>query len=147
MAMRVGVPAMEDPTLNVAALIDMTFLLLVYFMATCSLNKSEGDLGIRLPGALAQAQTVDLPDEQIVEVTETGRIYLNGREFDNAFSHELPELYSTLARYKMAADANRTEAMVTVAAHDQSKHQRVIDVMNCCAAAGIVNVTFSASVE
>ncbi|OGV67762.1 MAG: hypothetical protein A3K19_15680 [Lentisphaerae bacterium RIFOXYB12_FULL_65_16] len=145
--MKLAVPQMEDPALNVASLIDMTFLLLVYFMATCSLNKSEGDLGIRLPGALAQAQTVDLPDEQIIEITETGRLFLNGREFDSAVSQDLPELYSTLTRYKMASEASHTEAMVTIAAHDLAKHQRVIDVMNCCAGAGIINVTFSASVE
>ncbi|MBU0718960.1 MAG: biopolymer transporter ExbD [Planctomycetes bacterium] len=145
--MKLNMPQLEEPELGVTPLIDMTFLLLVYFMATCSLNKSEGDLGIRLPGALAQAQSVDLPDEQIIEVTETGRIFLNGREYDSAVSQDLPGLFALLVRYKQAADAGRTEAMVTIAAQDMAKHQRVIDVMNCCAGAGITNVTFSAAVQ
>lgn len=145
--MKLHLPGADDPELDVAPLIDMVFLLLVYFMATASLVKSEGDLGLRLPGMVAQAEAVDMPDEQIIEVTETGRVFLNGREFDSATSQELPELYATLTRYKAASDASRNEAMITISAHDQTKHQRVIDVMNACAAATIVNVTFSASAE
>jgi len=145
--MRLPVLQADEPELNVAPLIDMVFLLLVYFMVTASLVKSEGDLGIRLPGALAQAQSVDMPDEQIIELAESGRVFLNGREFDSATDQQLPELHATLRRYKQAADANKTDAMITIAAHDETKHQRVIDVMNACAAAGIKNVTFSATVE
>ena len=89
----------------------------------------------------------DMPDEQIIEVHATGRIYLNGREFGSVDSHELPDLVGTLSRYLQAADASRNKAMVTIWAEDEAKHQRVIDVMNACADAGIENVTFTSSVE
>ncbi len=145
--MKISLPPDDEPDLEIAPLIDMVFLLLVYFMVTASLVRSEAELGIRLPGALAQAQTVDMPDEQILEISEAGRIVLNGREFDNALSQELPELTSTLAAYKQSADLNRAEAMVTIMAHGKAKHQRVIDVMNSCAAAGIKNVTFTTGGE
>ncbi|MBT3380058.1 MAG: biopolymer transporter ExbD [Lentisphaerae bacterium] len=143
--MKMHLPQMEEPELDVAPLIDMVFLLLVFFMATASLVKSEGDLGIRLPGMVAQAKSVDMPDEQIVEITENGTVYLNGRQFDNPATQELPQLYTTLLRYKAASDAARNEAMITIAANDNTKQQRVIDVMNACAAAGIKSVTFSAA--
>jgi len=145
--MKVNLPQLEDPDLNVAPLIDMVFLLLIYFMATASLVRSEGDLGIRLPGMVAQAESVDMPDEQIIEITKTGRIFLNSREFDSANSQELPDLFVMLTRYKAASDANRSQAMITVSADNETKHQRVIDVMNACAAAGIKNITFSAATE
>ena len=143
--MKMHLPQMEEPELDVAPLIDMVFLLLVFFMATASLVKSEGDLGIRLPGMVAQAKSVDMSDEQIVEITENGTVYLNGRQFDNPATQELPQLYTTLLRYKAASDAARNEAMITIAANDNTKQQRVIDVMNACAAAGIKSVTFSAA--
>ncbi len=136
---------MDDPDLDVAPLIDMVFLLLVYFMVTASLVKSEGDLGIKLPGMLQQATTVDMPDEQIIEITGTGRIFLNSSEYDSAASQDLPELSSLLVNYKAACEANKSKAMITIAADDDVTHQRVIDVMNACASAGIKNVTFSAS--
>ena len=143
--MRVSMPKADDPELDVAPLIDMVFLLLVFFMVSASLVKSEGDLSIQLPGSVAQEQSVDMPDEQIVEITDTGRVFLNGRQFDDPTSKELPELYVTLLRYKAAAGAGKNKAMVTIMAQDNTEQQRVIDVMNACAAAGITNVTFSAS--
>lgn len=150
--MKMDLPEMENPDLNVSSLIDMVFLLLVYFISTCTLVRSEGDLGIKLPGMLAQAEAVDMPDEQIIEIQESGAVFLNGREFDRAArtdkeQHELPELASTLVKYRLACTAAKTEAMVTISAADEVKHQRVIDVMNTCAMAGIKNVTFGAVTE
>ena len=145
--MKVNMPTADSPELDVSSLIDMVFLLLVYFMVTASLVKSEGDLSIKLPGMVQQAVTVDMPDEQIIEVHSTGRVYLNGMEFGDADSHELPKLVGILTRYKMASDATHNKAMVTIWAEDEAKHQRVIDVMNACASAGIKNVTFTSSVE
>ncbi len=135
----------EDPDINVSSLIDMTFLLLVYFMATAVLVRSEADLGIKLPGMLAQAQTVEMTDEQTVEVYGTGSVMLNGQVYDDPRSVELPQLTRMLERYKLASQAAKTEALVTVWAEDDARHQRVIDVLNACAKAGISNVTFSAT--
>ena len=141
--MRIRRDELDEPDINVAALIDMVFLLLVYFMATASLVRSEADLGIRLPGLLKQARAVEMPDEQMIEVRETGRVLLNSREFDAPGSSALPELVAMLIRYRQAAEAAGNEALITIGADDGARHQRVIDVMNACARAGIEQVTFS----
>ena len=143
--MKVDAIPSDEPALNVSSLIDMVFLLLVYFMATCSLVKSEGDLGIRLPGMVQQAVAVDMPDEQMIEVRANGQVFLNGREFGSHDSQDLPDLVGVLLKYKAASDASKNKALITVAAEDKAKHQRVIDVLNACAEAGIENVTFSAA--
>lgn len=145
--MKLAVPEPDAPELDISSLIDMVFLLLIYFMVTASLVKSEGDLGIRLPGVVQQAVSVDMPDEQIVEVRETGRVFLNGREFGSADSRQFPQLVRTLQRYRMASEAAKNKALITIWAADQARHQRVIDVMNACADAGIDNVTFTRSLE
>ena len=56
---------------------------------------------------------------------------------------ELPELLRTLKRFKQMADANQVPAMITIAPADDVKQQRVVDVLNVCAAAKIQNVTFA----
>lgn len=145
--MKVQAAEMDDPDVNVSSLIDMVFLLLVYFLVSASLVKSEADLGIRLPGMLAQAQAVDLPDEQMIEIRENGRVILNGREYDSPTSQDLPELVGLLIRYRLASEAAQNEPMITIWAEDNVPHQRVIDVMNACAQAGVKNVTFSAVAE
>ncbi|MDI6775082.1 MAG: biopolymer transporter ExbD [Verrucomicrobiota bacterium] len=143
--MKLKPPEMEDPGLNVASLIDMTFLLLVYFMATASLIKSEADLGIRLPGIVKQAVSVDMPDEQIIEIANTGVVFLNGRQFGQTDSDDLSDLSYTLERYRASSEASGNKALITVSTADESKHQRIIDVLDACAGAGIENVTFASS--
>ncbi len=141
--MKIAPPAGEEPELSISPLIDMTFLLLVYFICTCSLEKPEADLSIRLPGMVAQATTVDMPDEQIIEVRENGQVFLNDKEYDNSTSQDLPELQTVLRQYKAASEASGNQALVTIWADDKSMHQRVVDVLNACAAAKIKDVSFA----
>ena len=145
--MKLKIPTMEDPELNVAPLIDMVFLLIVYFLVSASLIRSEADLGIRLPGMLAPDQVVEMVDEQTIIVNADGRVLLNDREYDSPMSRDLPELVHTLIRYKQASDATGNEPLVTIWADDEAFQQRVVDVMNACAQAQIGNVTFSASLD
>ena len=143
--MKIALSKESEPELDIASLIDMVFLLLIYFMVTASLVKSEGDLGIKLPGVVQQAVAVDMPDEQIIEVREDSRIFLNGRVFGEADQQELPDLVNTLQRYRLASEAAKNRALITIWADDDVRHQRVIDVMNACANAGIEDITFTAS--
>tara|TARA_B100000809_G_scaffold211430_1_gene215065 strand:+ start:79 stop:516 length:438 start_codon:yes stop_codon:yes gene_type:complete len=139
--------AVDEPELNIASLIDMVFLLLIYFMVTASLVKSEGDLGIKLPGIVQQAVAVDMPDEQIIEVRVNNQVILNGTEYGSHDKQDLPELVDTLNRYRLSSDAAGNKPLITISAADAARHQRIIDVMNACAAAGIKNVTFSGPTE
>lgn len=133
----------ETTELQIAPLIDCVFQLLIYFMVTSSLHKTEADLGISLPGTVTQARVVQMPDEQIVEIDEQGRVILNGKEFDSPDNPALPQFTAMLIRYRQAAEAANTKALVTIMAADDTVHQRVVDVMNACAAAQIKHVTFA----
>jgi biopolymer transport protein ExbD len=107
----------------------------------------EADLGIRLPGMVAQATAVEMPDEQMIEIRKTGEVLLNDRSFDSATSVDLPELVATLIRYRLSAEASGGKALITIMAEDETSHQRVIDVMNACAAAKLKDVSFAGSSE
>ena len=141
--MKLKLPEDDEPELSISPLIDMTFLLLIYFICTCTLITPEADLGIRLPGMVAQATTVDMPDEQIIEVRHNGQVFLNDKEYDKPSSQDLPELQRVLRSYKAASEASGNQALVTIWAEDDTEHQRVIDVMNACAAAKIKDVSFA----
>lgn len=141
--MKLKLPEDEEPELSISPLIDMTFLLLIYFICTCTLITPEADLGIRLPGMVAQATSVDMPDEQIIEVRHNGQVFLNDKEYDKPSSQDLPELQRVLRSYKAASEASGNQALVTIWAEDDTEHQRVIDVMNACAAAKIKDVSFA----
>ena len=132
----------EKAELQIAPLIDVVFLLLIYFMVTSSLKRSEADLSMSLPSSVTQSQELKMPDEQIIEVRTDGVIVLNEMQYKDPDKSDLAELEQTLTRYREASQALQTTAMITIAAEDNARHERVIDAMNACAGAQISSVTF-----
>ena len=141
--MRVTRRQYEDVEIQMGPMIDMVFLLLVFFMVTAKPIKPEADVGMSLPGTVSQEESVDIPDEQQIEITAEGTVVLNELKMAEAGDREMPQLLATLKRFKEAARANKSEALVTIAAADQSTHQRIVDVLNVCARAEITGVTFA----
>ena len=132
----------EKPELAIAPLIDVVFLLLVYFIVTSSLDPVEADLSIRLPGTAKTSKAPKVPDEQIVEISADGQVSLNGRVFGNQNTNDLSDLVVMLMRYKETAENSNNKAMVTIQADGESLHQRSIDVLNACASARVTHVSF-----
>ena len=128
--------------MQMGPMIDMVFLLLVFFMVTAKPVKDEADISIGLPGAVAQEETLDIPDEQRIVIQEGGQIVLNDQPLDPPASRGLPQLVGVLKRFKEASENSKSKAMVTLVPDDSVPHQRIIDVLNACALAEINGVTF-----
>ncbi|MFZ4597561.1 MAG: ExbD/TolR family protein [Terrimicrobiaceae bacterium] len=137
---RVEHPQIE---LQIAPMIDVCFLLLFFYILTSKPVKPEADMDMTLPGTVAQEEALDIPDEQRITIQDNGQIILNDLALDKPDSPELPALLATLKRFKETADANKSQALITVDVSDAAKHQRVIDVLGACANAGIQGVTFA----
>ena len=131
--------------MQMGPMIDMVFLLLVFFMVTAKPIKQESDISLGLPGTVAAEETVELPDEQRIRIEEDGSIVLNDSVLGVPADSALDGLVATLKRFKESADANKTDALVTLDAADDTSHQRIVDVLNACARADIGGVTFSDS--
>ena len=132
---------------DMTPMIDCVFLLLVFFMVSTTFNKQEADISFALPGTAAQSDAVEIPDEQIIQITEAGNVFLNDLEYDAPTNADMPELVKTLILFRQTADANKVPAMITIAPEDNVKQQRVVDVLNACTAAKIANVTFAVGGE
>ncbi len=130
-----------DEGLAIGPLIDVVFLLLIYFVVTSSLKSPEADLGITLPGSVQQSETLQMPDEQIIEILANGAVNVNNNMFPAEAGQNMPELVEMLTRYRVATEAANNKAMITIQAEAKTKHQRIIDVMNACAAAGLKHVS------
>ncbi len=124
-------------------MIDMVFLRLVFFMVSAKPVQPERDIPMGLPGQVAQAKVVDIPDEARVIIEPSGQVVLNERNLDTPGSSDLPELRAVLTRFRLSAENARSEALVTLAPHDAVPHQRLVDVLNACAEAGIRGVSLA----
>jgi len=133
--------------MQMGPMIDMVFLLLVFFMVTAKPIKPEADVGLQLPGTVQQEEVLELPDEQRIEIRSDGQVVLNDLPLDGPNDAKLPQLVRTLTRFRKATEANNADPLVTIDAADTATHQRIVDVMNACAEAEIRGVTFATESE
>jgi biopolymer transport protein ExbD len=139
--------ANPDVGFQIAPMIDVVFVILVFFMALAAQIKIEQILQTKLPGVAIASTTTEFVDEQILNVGEDGEVSLNEESYDSPQSRELPQLTGTLLRLKSSSDAAKSKLVVTLISHPDSPYYRTIDVLNALAIAGITNVTFTADSE
>jgi biopolymer transport protein ExbD len=121
---------------QIAPMVDVIFILILFFMCSAGATKVENELSLKLPGRLSQDQPLRMLDEQIIEIEENGQIILNDQRLDTA------SLGATLGRYKAISEDSKSSTVITILTAKNTKYQRIIDVLNECAAAKIESVTF-----
>ena len=137
----------ENVGFQIAPMIDVVFVIMLFFMVMAGAVKIENELNTQLPGTAATSTSTDFVDEQIITISDTGEVSLNDEPFDTPQSKELPELRGTLMRLKQNADAAKTPAVVTIISDEQAKYSRTVDVLDALAVAKIDNVTFTVAEE
>lgn len=134
--------------MDISSLVDVSFLLLIYFLVAATLVPRESDLGMKLPAD--RTDSADMPDLTVrVTVAGDGTVRWGGGDMEEILEPaeggaELPVLRSRLALAVAAVPAGRLPVMLSV--HDGARQQRVIDVLNCFAAEGVSQVALVESV-
>jgi len=124
-------PKEENPELDMSSLIDVSFLLLIYFLVTSTLDPKEADLGMTMPTNTSSSPSEVEIDQMTVEVNGSGHIVLNEEVLDTDIdNHEVPLLLDRLRTYAESARLTDSQPMVIIAADDASKGQRFVDVLN-----------------
>lgn len=132
---------------QIAPMIDVVFVIMLFFMVMAGAVKVENELNTTLPGSTESSSATDFVDEIIISISENGEVSLNDEPFDSPESRDLPRLRDTLMRLKQNADNSKTPAVVTIVSEPNAKYSRTIDVLDVLAVAKIENVTFSVSDE
>ncbi len=143
-------PKEEDPALDMSSLIDVSFLLLIYFLVTSTLDPKDADLGMTMPTNTSPSSSEIEIDQMTIEVNSSGHIVVNEEVLDiDPEVREVPLLLDRLKNYAESAKLTNSEPMVIIAADDSAKGQRFIDVLNALAneAVQIRNVTITGFTE
>ncbi len=129
---------------STSSLIDVVFLLLIYFMVTAALIKKEGDISFILPVDIEKIEMPEIPVEVLVEVLADGTVEVEGMRF--AYDDRILDgLVVQIAGLKEIAAAQNSPFFVNILPHQESIHRRIIDVMDACAAAKVKTLSFSRS--
>ncbi|MFZ0615329.1 MAG: biopolymer transporter ExbD [Chthoniobacterales bacterium] len=139
----------DDGTMGfqIAPMVDVVFVIMLFFMVMAGAVKVENELTTRLPGSAENSSATEFNDETIIGITDEGEVSLNDEPFDTPTSADLPQLRATLMRLKENADNAKQPAIVTINSEARAKYSRTIDVLNALAAAKITNVTFNVNEE
>lgn len=137
--MKLGQKTDAKMDIQVSPLIDVVFLLLIYFMITASLIGREGDLPFRLPtpGPIP----MDMPLEVVIEIGADGSIDVDGMRFA-AGERGLEGLTRQIRGLKRTAELQQSPCNVNISPHNNALHGRVVDVMDACAEAGVDHLGF-----
>ena len=119
-------------------MVDIVFLLLVFFMVSASFIVEESELKINLPATQAAVSAEEVPDEVLIHVMSDGGVSVNDREYDSPGSIELPQLRAMLRKLGSVF----TDQNVIIQADGAATHGRVVDVLNACVASDITNISF-----
>lgn len=141
-----------NPGLDISSLIDVCFLLLIYFLVATTIQKKEVDVPLALPSsAPSDAEMPDI-DPLFIKVDASGAIYTgagsNAQMLDtDTGSRSLPLLSQQLSLYVTGASSGGKKPLVQMWVDGGANQQRVIDVLNALVGAGISSVTFTDLVD
>lgn len=124
----------EEPELNLIPLVDILFVVLIFFIVTTTFNRDAG-ITLTLPEASAGAEAKEGVTLDIV-IDAEGRYYINQQQVVNTS----PE---TLQRALQQAAGEIKEAPVIISADAKTPHQSVITAMDAARQLGFVHITLA----
>ena len=127
-----------DDDINMAPMIDMVFLLLIFFMVASHMSKMDRT-PVELPVADKSVVPENAPGRQMITIRSHDA---TGEEVDIIMNLKGIEVES-IAPYIKNLLAENKDAEVYLRADRFAKHKHVKEVMAACAEGGVVNVIFA----
>jgi biopolymer transport protein ExbD len=122
----------EEPTLVIAPLIDIVFLLLIFFMVTSHFDIASG-VRIKLPKT-SHVMFDQKDNKATVVIDASGQSYFEGKKVDmKALEEKLKHLVEEKHMVQLVLQADR-----------EVKHGIVVDVMDVAKTAGVNSIVISA---
>ena len=114
--------SLEEPQLNLTPMIDIVFLLIIFFMVGTRFSEIEQQYDIELPTAAAVQPMTSRPDAMVLNVARSGTITLSGEVIS------IEQLQKRLDDARIAYP----EQAVLIRGDGDGMYQTVIDVMDVC---------------
>ena len=120
-----------------APMVDVVFLLLIFFIATMQFSQSERELNVSVPVAEEGADAKQTVGEIIVNVRADGTVVVDQAEMSQA------QLFAKLTRI---AAVHKNQA-IRIRGDSKVEYQKIVEVIDVCQKAGIPNISFATQVQ
>jgi biopolymer transport protein ExbD len=121
------------PGIQLAPLVDVLLLLLIFFLLTWNAARNENELDVKVPKASAAKEKSAPVGDVVVNVKADGNVVVNRRTLSAA---ELTDLLKSLVQLN-------SEQAVIIRGDEAGAYKNIINVLNICTDAGISNVAFA----
>jgi biopolymer transport protein ExbD len=123
----------QKPAINLAPLIDIVFITLVFFVTLLVYQQMETEISISVPKAEESKEVTRSPGEIIINIDKSGQMIVNQRQLDMNQLREMLKRISSLY----------PDQPIIIRADKKTYHESVVGVLDACAAANIWNISFS----
>ena len=123
------------PEVNLTSMIDVLFLLILFFMVSTTFDKF-GRVRVDLPEAQPQAESRKEVERIEVVVDPQGQVYVADRELVNTE-------VETVKRGLLEVAGERRDLPVVIAADARAPHGAVIKVMDAASQVGLLQIAFA----
>jgi biopolymer transport protein ExbD len=127
--------SLEEPTVDLTSLIDVVFLLLIFFMVSTTFER-QALLKVDLPEASEVEDRTELPESLELVIDSEGRMYLNDRRLVDSDERTLR------AAIEEAVGEERTVPLI-LRADRQTPHHYVVTAMDVAAQLGFGNLSIA----
>ena len=124
---------LEPAAMQLAPMIDIVFLLLIFFIVTWQFSRSETEMKISVPSSQEGADPKRVLGEIIVNVRVTGEVVVEGQVMSQA---QLQQKLSAIAR-------QHQNQPVRLRGDAKAEYQMMVEVIDTCQKAGIWNISFA----
>ncbi len=124
----------DDNEINLTPMLDVVFIMLIFFIVTASFVKESG-IDVGRPGA----STAERKERGniLVAISNTGQIWIDRRQVD------IRAVRANIERMH----AENPQGTVIIQADEESKNGLVVKVMDAARQAGVMEVSLAATVE
>ena len=130
-----------DIGFQIAPMVDVVFVLMLFFMASAGSQVVERELGINLPGGTQNSNRPGAATTPIlIDISAEGQVTMNNNNYGTVSDHQLNPLREWL---KGTIDKFGDKDPVIIRPAAETKHERIMDVLNAAGASGVKNLTFS----
>ncbi|MGI8891599.1 MAG: ExbD/TolR family protein [Chthoniobacterales bacterium] len=123
----------QHPGIQLAPLVDVLLLLLIFFLLTWNAARDENELDVKVPKATTATQNTAPVGDVIVNVKADGNVVVNRRTLSR------PDLTKLL---KGLVALNPNQAIV-IRGDETGAYKHIVSVLDICSEAGVTNVAFA----
>lgn len=123
----------QHPGIQLAPLVDVLLLLLIFFLMTWNAARNENELDVKVPKASAAKEKAAPIGDVVVNVKADGNVVVNRRTLSTT---ELTEMLKNLVQLY-------PDQSVVIRGDETGAYKNIVGVLNICSEAGVTNVAFA----